>query len=85
MPWAQVYDPLGNWWLSTILAAIPIVVLLGSLALLHMRAHYSALLGLASALVIAVAVFGMPTKLAGLTAGMVRPSGCFRSAGSFST
>jgi lactate permease len=68
MPWAQVYDPLGNWWLSTILAAIPIVVLLGSLALLHMRAHYSALLGLASALVIAVAVFGMPTKLAGLTA-----------------
>ena len=68
MPWAQVYDPLGNWWLSTILAAIPIVVLLGSLALLHMRAHYSALLGLASALIIAVAVFGMPTKLAGLTA-----------------
>ena len=29
MEWVQVYDPLGSPWLSTLLAAAPIVVLLG--------------------------------------------------------
>jgi len=53
-PWAQGYDPVGHWWLSTIFAAIPIVVLLGTLAFLHMKAHYSAVLGLVTALLIAV-------------------------------
>ena len=32
MHWTQVYDPFGHWWLSTIVAALPIVVLLGLLA-----------------------------------------------------
>jgi lactate permease len=42
-PWAQGYDPTGHWWLSTILAALPIIVLLGSPALGHVKAHYAAL------------------------------------------
>src|SRR5262249_49886562 len=67
-PWAQIYDPLGHWWLSTIIAPLPIGVLLGTLAVLKMKAHHSALLGLGSALVIAVFVFGMPVKLASMTA-----------------
>jgi len=60
MPWNQVYDPLGQWGLSTILAALPIFVLLGTLAFLRLKAHWAAVLGLASALAIAVLVFGMP-------------------------
>ncbi|MGA8538509.1 MAG: L-lactate permease, partial [Terriglobales bacterium] len=67
-PWSQGYDPLGHWWLSTILAALPVIVLLGTLAFLHMKAHYSAVLGLVTALVIAVGVFHMPVKMASITA-----------------
>jgi lactate permease len=62
--WSQVYDPLQNAWLSTSMAAIPIVVLLGCLAFLHLKAHYAAILGLASALAIAIVVYGMPAKMA---------------------
>jgi lactate permease len=67
--WSQVYDPLHNQWLSTLIAAIPIVVLLGSLALLRMKAHYAALVGLASALAIAIVVYGMPAEMAFASAG----------------
>jgi lactate permease len=67
-PWAQGYDPLGHWWLSTIFAAIPIVVLLGTLAFFRMKAHYSAILGLVTALLIAVGIFHMPVKMASITA-----------------
>jgi lactate permease len=64
MPWIQTYDPLGRPWLSTLCAALPIVALLGSLAFLRLRAHTAALVGLGTSLVIAVAVFGMPARMA---------------------
>jgi lactate permease len=67
-PWSQNYDPTGRWWLSTLVAALPIVVLLGTLALLHIKAHYAALLGLGTALATAVFIFGMPPRLAATTA-----------------
>jgi lactate permease len=67
-PWPQNYDPTGHWWLSALLAALPVVVLLGSLALLHMKAHYSALLGLATSLICSISIFGMPASLAMKTA-----------------
>jgi lactate permease len=67
-PWTQVYTPLGNLFGSALVAAIPVVLLLGALAFFHMKAHWAALLGLASALVIAVAVYGMPAQTAGATA-----------------
>ena len=46
MNWTQVYDPFGSPLLSTLVAALPVVVLLGSIALLKIRIHYAALLGL---------------------------------------
>jgi lactate permease len=67
-PWPQNYDPTGHWWLSALIAALPVVVLLGTLALLHMKAHYSALLGLATSLICAIWIFGMPASIAGKTA-----------------
>jgi lactate permease len=67
-PWAQGYDPLGHWWLSTLCAAIPVIVLLGTLAVFRMKAHYSAMLGLVAALLIAIGVFHMPVKMASITA-----------------
>ena len=66
--WTQLYDPFNNWVLSTIVASLPIVILLGGLAF-HLKAHVAALLGLASALAVTVFAFGMPLKMAITTAG----------------
>ena len=63
-PWPQTYDPLGSLALSTLLASLPVVVLLGTLAVLRWPAHIAALAGLASALLIAVVPFGMPAPTA---------------------
>jgi lactate permease len=62
--WTQVYDPLGHWWLSTLVAALPIIVLLGLLAGLKVRAHLCAVAGAATAVICAIVVFGMPARLA---------------------
>lgn len=69
MPWTQVYDPLGSLFRSTLVAAIPVVVLLGLLGFFHVKAYIAALWGLASALVISMVVFHMPVKFAAAAAG----------------
>jgi lactate permease len=61
----QVYTPVADsLLLSTLVAAIPIVVLFVLLAGVRMAAHWSSLISLAVALVIALLVYGMPVPLA---------------------
>jgi lactate permease len=62
--WNQNYDPLGHWWLSTLVAALPIFVLLGLLAGLKVRAHLCAIAGATTAVLCAIFVFRMPAILA---------------------
>ena len=66
--WPQVYDPFGSMVLSTLVAAIPIVVLLGAIGLFHMKAHYAAGLGLLASLTVAIIGFGMPVSMASMSA-----------------
>jgi len=62
--WTQVYDPFHHWWLSTLVAALPVIVLLGLLAGFKVKAHWCAVAGALTAIVCAIFVFGMPAKLA---------------------
>ena len=62
--WSQVYDPLHNSVLSTLMAAIPVVVMLAALAFFHIKAHIAALLGLAAALIVAIFGYAMPASMA---------------------
>src|SRR2546428_14145845 len=66
MAWTQTYDPLHSWILSTLVAALPILVLFGLLAGLRVRPHWCAIAGAGTAVVVAVTVFGMPFPLAGM-------------------
>ena len=68
MVWSQIYDPLSNPWLSTLVAGLPVVVLLGALGIFRVKAHWAALLGLVVALAAAIFVFRMPASMAGKTA-----------------
>ena len=68
MPWIQVYDPLANAVLSTLVAALPIVLLLTTLAIFEWKAHWAALGGLVAALLVSTVVYGMPVSAAAATA-----------------
>jgi lactate permease len=64
MSWLQTYAPVGDVFSSALVAALPVVVLLGLLAFFHARAHVAAIAGLVAAWLVAVIVFRMPPVLA---------------------
>jgi lactate permease len=64
MVWQQVYNPLGSMVLSTLVASVPVVVMLVGLGFLHMKAHIAAGAGLLAAILIAVLAYGMPADMA---------------------
>ena len=63
MTWSQNYAPLGSVGASALIAALPVVTLLGLLAFWHVRAQIAALAGLLVAAVIAIVVYHMPAQL----------------------
>jgi lactate permease len=66
-PWLQNYDPLNNTFLSTVLAAFPIIILLGSIALFKIKIHFAALFGLLVAVLVALFVYRMPVSAVSAT------------------
>lgn len=62
--WKQVYDPFANPVLSTIAAAIPVVMLLVLIASGKVKAHIAAVIALVVAILVAIFLFTMPADLA---------------------
>jgi lactate permease len=62
--WSQTYNPLGNATLSTLMAALPVVVLLGLIASNKVKAHVAAIVALIVANLVAIYIFTMPAGLA---------------------
>ncbi len=61
--WQQSVDPLGNAWLSTLAAAIPVCTLFFLLAVKRSAAWRAALYGFVAAVIVALAVFHMPAVM----------------------
>src|SRR5579884_1782440 len=59
----QTYDPLHSVILSTIVAAFPIVLLLGLIATGKVKSHWAALLGLAAMILVAIFAYHMPVTM----------------------
>jgi len=68
MVWQQIYDPFGNMIISTLLAAVPVVVMLVALGFFHIKAHIAAGMGLIAAVLVAIFAYSMPAELAGKAA-----------------
>ncbi len=64
MNWQQPFDPLGNIALSAILASVPILFICWALVIRKMKGYIASLATLLVALIIAIAVYGMPVRLA---------------------
>lgn len=75
--WLHVYDPFGSMLLSTLVAVLPLAVLLGLLAFAGWSAARAAAAGLATAFAIAIGVVGMPADAAAAAAAYGAAFGLF--------
>ncbi|WP_317040506.1 L-lactate permease, partial [Parapedobacter koreensis] len=69
MTWTQETNPAGSVWISALLAVVPILFLFWALIIRRMKGYMASLSATGIALLIAVAVYGMPAGLAALSAG----------------
>jgi lactate permease len=64
-PWKMVLDPIGgSIYLSALVAAIPIIFLFWALAIKRMKGHIAAGIATTLAVIIAIALYGMPVQYA---------------------
>ena len=75
--WSQVYNPLGNAALSTLVAAIPTILLLALIASGKMKIHLAAVVAVTIALLIAIFIYGMPAGLGLRAVGLGALAGFF--------
>ena len=73
----QSYDPFNNTILSTIVAAFPIVLLLGLIATGKIKSHWAALLGLGAMILVALFAYGMPADMTAKVTGLGFVGGFF--------
>ena len=78
--WYQNFDPLGNAWLSTLAAAIPVCTLFFFLAVRRAPAWKAAVLAFVAAAAVARAVFRMPPLMVAGAVGSGLVFGWFRIA-----
>ncbi|MFB2537696.1 MULTISPECIES: L-lactate permease [unclassified Acinetobacter] len=62
--WQQVYDPVGNLWISSAVALIPIIFFFLALAVFRMKGVYAAAITVTLALLIALFFYNMPAQMA---------------------
>ena len=62
--WPQIYNPLGNLWLSAFVAAIPIIFFFVGLAVLRLKGYLAGTITVALALLVAIFCYHMPVPMA---------------------
>ena len=62
--WQQIYDPMGNIWISSIVALIPIVFFFLALAVFRMKGSVAGTITVVLALLVSLFAYGMPSQMA---------------------
>ncbi|MDS4077331.1 MAG: L-lactate permease [Candidatus Accumulibacter sp.] len=62
--WQHVYNPAGNLWLSSLIAAIPIIFFFFALAVMRLKGHIAGTITVLLALGVAILFYGMPLDMA---------------------
>ncbi|ARK10762.1 lactate permease LctP family transporter [Fibrella sp. ES10-3-2-2] len=68
MLWKQVIDPFNNLPVSVLVALVPILLIFWALIIRKMKGYQASLIAMGIAMLIAITVYGMPVKLALLSA-----------------
>ena len=62
--WQQIYDPMGNIWLSSLIALIPIVFFFLALAVFRLKGSVAGTITVILALAVSLFAYGMPIPMA---------------------
>ena len=62
--WQQIYDPMGNIWISSLIALIPIVFFFFALAIFRMKGSVAGTITVVLALLVSLFAYQMPTAMA---------------------